>query len=612
MNHEPTLKLVGSLAVAAVMCTLLACSPVDNRSGESVLVPSPGNAEVPVLHETTEQFRAARIDTGSATPLRSPWHGRPSPSRPLEHGAAAGSLPSHAQAEQQTGASSSTLPGTVPGFVALDQTNWDEGDIPFIAPDVNVAVSETHIVAVANASIAICRKSDPVNTLETNILHTVDGFFGEHTNDPERIFDPKCLYDHLDDRFYVIATEAQSTQGAKWYSKLHIAVSDSGDLDAEDEEWTFYEINTSHIYESDKSIPTFVDQPSIGYNDDYIYISGQLVGPGELTYVAAVQKANALSSLAIDPEEFAQTGMRHCQPLISTESTSLCLFAGMKNLQSTGDYGDEVIFLSIVDPFTQNASLVTTQPIHTGIDLYMVPALAQLPNPPGENQRLKPYDFRIYNHHVRDGVAYLTSSSNTPDSNGDLVVAWYEFDHNNWPASGTPPSLAAAGTIAGGEGESYMFPASMTDSHGNVGVVMGHSGPSDYAGIRVATKPAGGGMSSPKTIITGNSRPSSKLPSCGCRWGDYFDITLDPSDDITFWIAGAYEDNHIWQVYVDSFKIACSPADLNADGIINFFDVSLFIQYFDAENPIADFNSDGQFDFFDVSSFLQHYSTGCP
>ena len=46
-------------------------------------------------------------------------------------------------------------------------------------------------------------------------------------------------------------------------------------------------------------------------------------------------------------------------------------------------------------------------------------------------------------------------------------------------------------------------------------------------------------------------------------------------------------------------------ADLNADGVVNFFDVSTFIKF------LPDFNGDGVFNFFDVSEFLNAYNSGC-
>ncbi len=53
------------------------------------------------------------------------------------------------------------------------------------------------------------------------------------------------------------------------------------------------------------------------------------------------------------------------------------------------------------------------------------------------------------------------------------------------------------------------------------------------------------------------------------------------------------------------------PADMNEDGSLNFFDVSVFLQAFSAMETVADFNNDGVFNFFDVSAFLQAFNEGC-
>jgi Subtilase family len=56
---------------------------------------------------------------------------------------------------------------------------------------------------------------------------------------------------------------------------------------------------------------------------------------------------------------------------------------------------------------------------------------------------------------------------------------------------------------------------------------------------------------------------------------------------------------------------SCVP-DLNGDGVLNFFDISTFINAFAANDPIADLNGDGSFDFFDVSLFINAFGAGCP
>lgn len=53
-------------------------------------------------------------------------------------------------------------------------------------------------------------------------------------------------------------------------------------------------------------------------------------------------------------------------------------------------------------------------------------------------------------------------------------------------------------------------------------------------------------------------------------------------------------------------------ADLNGDGVLDFFDVSLFLGAYLSADPAADFTLDGSLDFFDVSSFLGGFGSGCP
>ncbi len=53
------------------------------------------------------------------------------------------------------------------------------------------------------------------------------------------------------------------------------------------------------------------------------------------------------------------------------------------------------------------------------------------------------------------------------------------------------------------------------------------------------------------------------------------------------------------------------PADWNADGSLDFFDVQGFLAALSAQSPGADLNSDGQFNFFDVQAFLGAFAAGC-
>lgn len=57
---------------------------------------------------------------------------------------------------------------------------------------------------------------------------------------------------------------------------------------------------------------------------------------------------------------------------------------------------------------------------------------------------------------------------------------------------------------------------------------------------------------------------------------------------------------------------AVCDSDVDFNGELDFFDVSLFLSLFAQQDPSVDYNNDSQFDFFDVSLFLSTFGAGCP
>jgi len=65
-------------------------------------------------------------------------------------------------------------------------------------------------------------------------------------------------------------------------------------------------------------------------------------------------------------------------------------------------------------------------------------------------------------------------------------------------------------------------------------------------------------------------------------------------------------------IVVNGFTPDCdTPANLNRDCLLDFFDVLLFLQSFANQAPLGDYNDDGVFDFFDALSFLGDFAGGC-
>lgn len=83
-----------------------------------------------------------------------------------------------------------------------------------------------------------------------------------------------------------------------------------------------------------------------------------------------------------------------------------------------------------------------------------------------------------------------------------------------------------------------------------------------------------------------------------------FIIADEPNDSVTE--AGV----DYLRVLSRSCQLAC-PGDINADGVVDFFDVQFFLNAFTSRHLAADLNADGQFNFFDVQTFLNFFAAAC-
>jgi len=146
-----------------------------------------------------------------------------------------------------------------------------------------------------------------------------------------------------------------------------------------------------------------------------------------------------------------------------------------------------------------------------------------------------------------------TLNFNVDVNNDDTIlgIRWFELreDTGDW-------SIYQEGTYAPDDGL-YRFMGSMSlDISGNIGLgfLVGNSTthPSlKYTG-RYASDPLGEMTIDEETIIDGEGSRTTLN-----RFGDYSQLTLDPTDNKTFWYTGEYvKSNNQWSTRVASFKIA--------------------------------------------------------
>jgi hypothetical protein len=147
------------------------------------------------------------------------------------------------------------------------------------------------------------------------------------------------------------------------------------------------------------------------------------------------------------------------------------------------------------------------------------------------------YASLLVNHSVTGG------SSNTG-------VRWYELLD-----FGSGPSLNQQGTFAP-DGLYRWMGSIAQDKQGNIAAAYSVSGSAIDAGIRFASRAASdtpGVLGNEQTVLT-----STHYQSGHSRWGDYTSLSVDPSDDCTFWYTDQYmpaSGDFKWATHINSFRL---------------------------------------------------------
>lgn len=210
---------------------------------------------------------------------------------------------------------------------------------------------------------------------------------------------------------------------------------------------------------------------------------------------------------------------------------------------------------------------------------------------------------QIFELRSNDGVS-LDQNSRSLAINNDVVAVGAPNDDENGPSSGS----AYLFDVTTGEQISKLIP-----SDGSVLDRFGHSVDIDDGFVVVGSRDDNSGSAYLFDVTTGKQLVKL-LPSNGSG-NDKFGVSASIDDGVI--AVGAIQNDEngddAGSAYV--FDLGCvlsNPANLNGDVLLNFLDVSAFLEAFGAQDPAADFTGEGLFNFFDVSAFLAVFGAGCP
>ncbi len=407
-------------------------------------------------------------------------------------------------------------------WVGLTQTGWNP-------PDPSIAVGPNHVVMTVNQRVAFYTKAGAQQFIVDLGSPGNPGFF-EPLGAGNFCFDPKCAYDQYSGRFIILALETYGSTEA-W---ITIAISDDNDPNG-----VWYKYRTDAVITSGTTTYWW-DYPGLGFDQDAIYVTGNLYGLNTSGWGAAAfrvfQKtpmltgAPAVYSTLRDTNAASVQCTQHFGAPPSSGAAFFVSFASNTSLR----------IHAIRTPLTTPTLTSTT----VGIPSYA--GTMSSPTPAGDTA-LSMIDNRMMNACWRAGKLYAT---HTITANGKNVARWYEMSTAAWPTSGGMTLLQSGNVDPGADIHSF-FPAIYANTDGKVGMVLGVSSPRDNVAVAVTgrrpTDPVGT-MAMPLVIKPGEV-------STGGRWGDYYDIAVDPTDDRTFWVVGEYRRTNGWANWAASFSV---------------------------------------------------------
>ena len=412
-------------------------------------------------------------------------------------------------------------------------------------PDTDGDVGPNHYFQMINLSFAIYDKAGNILYGPAANSTLWSGFPGPWAGHNDG--DPVVLYDEMADRWMASQFAVQTSNGKSYQL---VAISETGDpLGA----WFRYAFEFDY----------FNDYPKMGVWMDGYYASFHMFGGGGFigSGFAAFERDKMLVG---DPDAqmiyFGQYeskfGFLPCDldgnpPPAGTPA----YFVGINNWSN---HNMEIYKFTTDWDTPSNSSFVVDQIIAPMAFNSQINGIPQ----PGTNNNLDALEsmlmFRLPFRHFDDYNVMLATHS--VKVGAKVGVRWYELRDD-----GTGWSMYQQGTYAPDNNNRWMGSIAMS-ANGNIAIGYSVSSSSVYPSIRVAGRtpdaPLGEMNMNEVEIVAGGSSQTGLS-----RWGDYSCVSVDPSNDSTFWFTTEYMKTNKWGTRICSFDFGPNLAPVAWAGV---------------------------------------------
>lgn len=497
-----------------------------------------------------------------------------------------------------------TLFSTIEAFNFDD--NGSETGFVFIPPDPIGVAGPNHLVAVVNVMIDWYLKDGT-----RQFRDALQDFFAP-LSPLTFTFDPKVIYDQYEDRFVVVTLEqtAVADGDPANTSRILLAVSDDANPNGT---WHFHAINSMINI---GFFPHWADYPGFAVDEEAVYItcnmfpfligvggvrlwivdkgvgSGGFYDGGSASVTVHNPYASAANEATTQPAHVFGSG--GVGPGIGNFLVSYSGFTDGTN--------EAVQVVRVDDPLGSPSFTQEFVPVGN-IDNTSISTLPDAPQS-GTSDLIEVNDRRALHAVWRNNELWMTTTilpNSGPDVN-QTTAHWFKLNTSAIPS---PITLADQGNIGGEDiasGTYTFFPSVAVDQNGNAGFGFSASASTIFAGAyytgRLSSDPAGTVQSS-GTLRAGQDFYLRTFGGERNRWGDYSGMSVDPSDDLTFWVFNEYalmsgsgtppEDGR-WGTAFGSFRVAgqsVSPGDIIITEIMKDPDAVLDAngEWFEIYNP---------------------------
>jgi len=420
-------------------------------------------------------------------------------------------------------------------------------------PDTNGAVGIAHYVQSVNSDFAVYNKSGTLlyGPVALNTLWSGFGGLCQTDNDG----DPIVLYDRAADRWVISQFAVTGANGGSAPYLECVAVSKTGDPTGAYNRYSF-------------SYTGFNDYPKMSVWPDGYYTTFNMFNAAGTQFlgskVCAYDRAKMIAGTAATQQCF-DLGSSFGGVLSADADGATPPPANAPNyLLGLGASANQLAFWKFHVDWTTPANSTITGPtiIATAAFSGMCPTVSRevcIPQS-GTTQQLEALSdrlmFRLAYRNFGDHESLL--ANHTVQAGSSSGIRWYELR-----TPGTTPSIYQQSTYAPDSNYRWVGSVAM-DKSGNIGLgysVAGNVHPEIHYTGRLATDPVNSMTQGENSIIDG---AGSQTGQSLARWGDYSALTVDPSNDCTFWYTTEYipaNGAFNWKTRIGSFTLpGCGSA----------------------------------------------------